>query len=153
MCESGHLESESGFESSRLESESTRIRIHLIFLESESGSNCFESESGFESDMFNVMKNRRDVNGTKNLESGWFESESTLFPLNPNPDSYFLAPNPNPNPAQKALNPYSNPNPDSDSHITVNNAVKGWIFLLGIFYWHIEIVLMLVVTKSLTGIC
>ncbi len=46
------------------------------------------------------------------------ESESTLFFLNPNPDSYFLAlnPNPNPNPAQKALNPDSNP--DSDSHIT-----------------------------------
>ena len=49
--------------------------------------------------------------GTKNLESG-FESESNLFSLNPNPDSYFLVLNPNPNPAQKALN--SNLN----SHIT-----------------------------------
>ncbi len=59
--------------------------------------------------------------GTKKHESGFeSESESTLFSLNPNPDSYFLAlnPNPNPNPAQKALNPDSNPNPDSDSHIT-----------------------------------
>ncbi len=66
MCESGHLESESGSESSRLESESTRIRIHHIFLESESESNCFESESGFESDIFNVTK---WYNGTLNSES------------------------------------------------------------------------------------
>ena len=58
--------------------------------------------------------------GPRNLESG-FESESTLFFLNPNPDSYFLALNPNPNPAQKALNLDSNPNLDSDSHITGSN--------------------------------
>ena len=63
--------------------QASRIRIHPYFLESES--NCFESESGF-------------------------ESESTLFSLNPNPDCYALALNPNPKPAQKALNP--------DSHIT-----------------------------------
>ena len=50
MCESGHLEPES--ECSRLESESTRIRIHLIFPESESI--CFESESGFKSDMYSM---------------------------------------------------------------------------------------------------
>ena len=49
MCESGHLESESGSESTCLESESTRIRIHLNFLES-------ESESGFESDTTNVSQ-------------------------------------------------------------------------------------------------
>ena len=57
----------------------------------------------------------RGVIGTRNFEFG-FESESTHFYLNPNPDSYFLSLNPNP--AQKALNPDSNPNPDSDSHIT-----------------------------------
>ncbi len=50
-------------------------------------------------------------------ESG-FESESTIFFLNPNPDSAFLGLKPNPNPAKKALNPDSNPNPDSDLHIT-----------------------------------
>ncbi len=66
------------------------------------------------------MKISRDVIGPRNFESG-FESESTLFSLNPNPDSYFQALNPNPNPAQKALNPDSNPNPDSDSHITGMN--------------------------------
>ncbi len=51
-------------------------------------SNCFESESS------------RDVIGTRNLESG-FESEPTIFFLNPNPDSRFL--DPNPNPGQKPL--------------------------------------------------
>ena len=63
------------------------------------------------------MKNSWGVIGTRNLESR-FESESTLFFLNPNPDSYFLALNQNQNPVQKALNPDSNPNPDLDSHIT-----------------------------------
>ncbi len=69
------------------------------------------------------MKISSGVIGPRNLESGFeSESESTLFFLNPNPDSYILAlnPNPDPNPTQKALNPDSNPNPDSDSHIT------GW---------------------------
>ena len=63
------------------------------------------------------MKNNRGVIATRYLESG-FESESTLFFLNPNPDSYSIALNPNPdaNPAQKALN--LDPNPDSDLHIT-----------------------------------
>ncbi len=52
-------------------------------------------------------------------ESSYSESESTLFFLNPNPESYILALNPNPNPAKKALNLDSNP--DSDSHITGRN--------------------------------
>ena len=63
----------------------------------------------------------RVVIGDQKFESGFeSESESTLFFLNLNPDSYILAlnPNPDPNPVQKALNPDSNPNPDSDSHIT-----------------------------------
>ncbi len=66
-----------------------------------------------------LCKISRGVIGTRNLNSG-SDSESTLFFMNPNPDSYLLALNPNlnPNPAQKALNPDSNPNPDSDSHIT-----------------------------------
>ncbi len=53
MCESGHLESES----TCLESESTQIRIHLNFLESgsESESNSFESESGFESGTTKIL--------------------------------------------------------------------------------------------------
>ncbi len=63
--------------------------------------------------------------GKQKFESGFeSESESTIFFLNPNPDSAFqgLNPNPNPNPAQNALNPDSNPNPDSDSdsHITAS---------------------------------
>ncbi len=49
MCESRHLDSESGSESRQLESESSWIWIHPFFIESESGSNCLESESGFES--------------------------------------------------------------------------------------------------------
>ncbi len=49
MCESGHLESESGSESGHLESESRRIRIHLYFLESES------SQLGFESNCSKVI--------------------------------------------------------------------------------------------------
>ncbi len=56
------------------------------------------------------MKNSRGVIRTRNLESRFeFESESILFSLNQNPDSYFLALNLNPNlnPAQKALNPDS----------------------------------------------
>ncbi len=137
MCESRHLES--GSESRHLESESSWIRIHPYFLESES--NCFES--GFESSwpckapggskashtfvgLVEKMKNSRGVIATRNLESGFeSESESTLFSLNPNTDSYSLAlnPNPDPNPAQKALNPDSNPNPDSDSHITGSNQI------------------------------
>ena len=55
--------------------------------------------------------------GTRNHKSGFeSESESTLFSLNPNPDSYFLALNRNPNPPQKARIPDSNP--DLDLHIT-----------------------------------
>ena len=116
-----------------------RIRIQLnpnppLFLESESESNCFESESGFEASwiykaqagrfhtfvvLVEKMTNSSGVIGTRNLKSGFeSESESTLFFLNPNPDSYFQALNPNPNLAQKALNPDLNPDPDSDSHIT-----------------------------------
>ncbi len=53
------------------------------------------------------MANSSGVIGTKNLESG-FESESTLFFLNSNPDSYLQAPHP----AQKTLNP------DLNLHIT-----------------------------------
>ncbi len=61
----------------------------------------------------------RVVIGNQKFESGFeFESESTNFFLNPNPDSAFQGLNPNPNPAKNVLNPDSNPNPDSDSHIT-----------------------------------
>ncbi len=49
MCESSHLESESGSESRHLKSESRRSRIHIYFLESRSESRQLESESGFES--------------------------------------------------------------------------------------------------------
>ncbi len=84
-----------------------------------------------------MKKNRRGVIRPRNLESG-FESESTLFFLNPNPDSYSVAlnPNPDPNPAQKALNPDSNPNPDS--HITGTGCILSLfkidcMFCVGIF--------------------
>ena len=149
MCESGHLES--GSESSRLESESIRIRIHLIFLESESKSesNCFESESGFESDIYSMQLNGIMWMSIPNPGVNKFEAESksTVFPV------YFCTvvelwspnkswnPDSNPNPPyisriririllfevririhpKKALNPDSNPNPDS--HIT------GWHYI------------------------
>ncbi len=63
------------------------------------------------------MANTSGVIGTRNLKSG---SESTLFFLNPNPESYLQNLNPNPNPAQKPMNMDSNlnPNPDLDLHIT-----------------------------------
>ncbi len=86
MCESRQLESES----TCLESESTRIGIHLNFLESESESNSFESE--FESNTTNVscmtgniyihaiVFLSRVVIGDQKYESGFeSESESTNF--------------------------------------------------------------------------
>ena len=122
MCESRHLESES--ESNCLESKSTRIRIHPDFLESESESNSFESESGFESDVTNVcissdvsLHDRQWPFSRVVIGDQKFESKSTNFFLNPNPDSALHGLNPNP--AQNGLNPDLNPNPDS--HITGSN--------------------------------
>ncbi len=62
------------------------------------------------------MANSSGVIRTRNIESGFeSESESTMFFLNPNLDSYFLALNLNP--AQKAL--------DLDSHITASNPITS----------------------------
>ena len=93
MCESGHLESESGSESRHLESESRRIRIHLYFLESESESESrqLESESGFESSC-----SWKAPGGCKaSLHTLWKSVVVWSEPEISNPDSNL---NPNPNP-------------------------------------------------------
>ena len=64
MCESGHLESESGSESRHLESESSWFRIHPLFLESQS-----------ESDSYFLALNPNPAQKALNPD------------LNPNPDS------------------------------------------------------------------
>ncbi len=99
-------------ESKQLESESTRIRLQPFFFLNPNPPGHIRSRG-------QQMKNSRCVIRTRNLQSG-FESESTIFFLNPNPDSGFLAlnRNPNSNPAQNALNLDSNLNPDMALNIT-----------------------------------